>query len=252
MNTNRKRWLIDVGNSRLKCALLHAPGIRGEVFAVGHEQPNSIAELLRHMGPPGLKDEVWLASVASTERTAALTDALQDAGLYVQRIRTQPRCGKLRIAYPEPAQLGVDRFLALLAASERDDGPWLVVSAGSALTLDLLAVDGAHLGGMIAPMPSHMRQALARNFAQLDVPEGRVHDFADNTADAIATGAHTALLGAVEHSLRKARERLQATPTLLLGGGNAELLAGMDHSRILNVPALVLDGMTFYVRDSER
>lgn len=251
MKIHGKRWLIDLGNSRLKCAPLETHGIGAEVFAIGHEQPDLLVALLRFIGRAEADDQVWLASVASAERTAALTQALQDAGLSVHRVRTQAQCGKLRVAYPEPAQLGVDRFLALLAACERDDGPWLIVSAGSALTIDLLATDGAHQGGMIVPMPNHMRAALAQNFAQLDLPEGRAKDFANNTADAVATGARTAALGVVERALRKAREQLGATPTLLLCGGNAELIAAVDHPTIVTLPSLVLDGLAVYARDRE-
>ena len=252
MNTNRKRWLIDLGNSRLKCASLDAQGRSGEIFAIGHDQPNPVAALLLHLGQGAVDDEAWLASVASAERTTAVTQALQGAGRSAHRIQTQARHGRLRVAYPEPAQLGVDRFLALLAASERNDGPWLIVSAGSALTVDLLGVDGVHLGGMIAPMPGHMRAALAQHFAQLDLPEGQVQDFADNTADAIASGTRAAALGLLERALRKARERLGATPTLLLCGGGAEFLADVDHPQAVNLPSLVLDGMALFVRGMER
>jgi type III pantothenate kinase len=140
----------------------------------------------------------------------------------------------------------VDRFLALLAASGRDDGPWLLVSAGSALTVDLLQADGAHVGGLIAPMPDTMRAALASRFAVLDVPAGEVLDFAGDTADAIASGCAGAAIGLVERSLRQAAERLGTEPTLLLGGGAAGLFAGIAHPRVHAVPSLVLEGLAIY------
>jgi type III pantothenate kinase len=251
MNANRKRWLIDLGNSRLKCAALDAQGQRGEVLAISHGQPNPMTALLDHFGSAGAGAEAWLASVASVERTMTVIENLQEAGLQVRRIHTQARCGKLHIAYPEPARLGVDRFLAMLAACDRDDGPWLIVSAGSALTVDLLGADGGHVGGLIAPMPAHMRAALAQQFAQLDLPDGRACDFADDSADAIASGTQGAALGLVERALRKAQQRLGALPTLLVTGGGAEFLAGLEHPRTVILPSLVIDGMALYVRDAE-
>ena len=252
MKSIRKRWLIDLGNSRLKCALLDAQGRRGEILAIGHDQPNALPTLLQHVGTAGSNDELWLASVAADERTTALAAALQQHGLHVHHIRTQAGFGKLRIAYAEPSHLGVDRFLAMLAACERDDGPWLLVSAGSALTIDLLAEDGLHQGGSIAPMPARMRAALAAGFKQLDLAEGVASDFAADTADAIASGCRSATLGLVERSLRKARERLGAIPTLLVGGGGAALLADVEHAPVMYLPALVLDGMALYVHAQER
>jgi len=248
MTVLRTRWLLDLGNSRLKCARLDAQGRRGEIIAIGHEHPDGLASLLAQLGAARSTDEVWLASVASAARTAALEGALRSAGFEVRQVRTQPACGRLRIAYAQPQRLGVDRFLALLAASTRDDGPWLLVSAGSALTVDLLAADGEHIGGAIAPMPDSMRTALAQGFTQLDMAPGVATDFAVDTADAIASGCDGAAIGLVERSLRLARTRLGTTPTLLVAGGAAALLASIEHAPVFVLPALVLDGMAAFAR----
>jgi type III pantothenate kinase len=248
MTGKQRYWLIDLGNSRLKCAAADAQGRRGEMMAVAYDQPNALAELLKQI--PG-DEEVWLASVASPDRTSEITKILQNATRPVHRIRTRLLCGKLRVAYQEAAQLGVDRFLGLLAAADRNDGPWVIVSAGSALTIDLLGVDGVHLGGMIVPMPGHMREALAQNFSQLDVPPGKAVEFAANTADAIATGARTAVIGAVERALRRACERLGTKPTLLLSGGNRDLLGAVDYSPVVDAPTLILDGIALFARGKE-
>lgn len=252
MNANRKRWLIDLGNSRLKCASLDAHGERGSVSAISHAQPNPMSALLECIGQDRANGQAWLASVASVERTMAVTEALQEAGLQVFRIQSQASCGRLRIAYREPLRLGVDRFLAMLAASQRNDGPWLIVSAGTALTVDLLGSDGVHAGGLIAPMPTQMRAVLAQQIEQLDLPDGEALDFADNSADAIASGARAAGLGLVERSMRKARERFGATPTLLVTGGGAGFLAELDQSAMIQLPSLVIDGMASYVQGAER
>ena len=247
MSAAARAWLIDLGNSRLKCAALDALGQRGPVLAIGHEHGDSLLPLLAHIGMPDAGANVWLASVASAERSQALVAGLQAAGFRVHPISTAASCRKLRIAYPDPTRLGVDRFLALLAASERDDGPWLIVSAGSALTVDLLDADGRHLGGLIAPMPARMRAALAQQFAQLDVPDGQPRDFADNTADAIASGTQAALLGLVERASRLAGERLGVAPTLLVCGGAADTLDLLACARLVKLPWLVLDGMAAFV-----
>ena len=252
MSTAGRTWLIDLGNSRLKCAPLDAPGQRGPVIAIGHEHGDPLPPLLAHIGTPDTGAEVWLASVASAERSRALVQGLRAAGFGVHPIATVAICGKLRIAYADPTRLGVDRFLTLLAACERNDGPWLIVSAGSALTVDLLGSDGRHLGGMIAPMPIAMRVALAQQFTQLDVPEGQPRDFADNTADAIASGTQAALLGVVERAARLAGERLGVAPTVLVCGGAADRLDALECAPLVQLPWLVLDGMVAFVAGAGR
>lgn len=244
-----KHWLLDLGNTRLKMAPLRK-GARGDVTALAHGDEEFEVALRAHFDAHD-GDEAWLASVAPLDTTSHLRSMLQDLGIEVQRVHTRATLGRLKVAYNEPSRLGVDRFLALLAASERDDGPWLIASAGSALTVDLLDADGKHRGGLIAPMPAQMRAALATRFAQLDVPEGAALDFACDTADAIASGARAAALGLLEHSWKRACALLGAEPTVLLSGGNAELLLQAEVPRAQAAPSLVLDGLARYVKEAK-
>ena len=244
-----KRWLLDLGNTRLKMAPLHK-GARGELVAFPHVDDDFEVALRAHFDAHD-GDEAWLASVAPVETTSHLKSVLQDLGMEVQRVHTRAQMGKLKIAYAEPSRLGVDRFLALLAASERDDGPWLLASAGSALTIDVLDASGQHRGGVIAPMPAQMRSALATRFSQLDVPEGAAADFGCDTADAVASGARAAALGLLEHSHRRACALLGTNPTVLVGGGHAELLLQAEVPGAQAAPGLVLDGLARYVRDAK-
>jgi type III pantothenate kinase len=243
-----KRWLLDLGNTRLKMAPLHK-GARGELTALPHGDDDFEVALRAHFDAHD-GDEAWLASVAPPDTTSHLRALMQDLGIEVQRVHSRAAMGRLKVAYAEPARLGVDRFLALLAASERDDGPWLLASAGSALTLDLLGKDGVHVGGLIAPMPAQMRSALATRFAQLDLPEGKAQDFACDTADAIASGARAAALGVLEHGWNRAREKLGCEPAVLVSGGSVDLLLQADVPGMQAMPSLVLDGLARYVKEA--
>lgn len=234
-------WLIDLGNSRLKCAPLQADGRAGSVRAFDHG--DGLATALAVLGEAAPGDRAWLASVAADGLTAALATALQARGFALRNVRALPRWRRLRIAYAAPERLGVDRFLALLAASERDDGPHLLVSVGSALTVDLLARDGRHHGGLIAATPAHVRRSLAAAFPVLDVAMGDCLDFAGDTADAVASGAQAMALGLVERCLRKAHARLGESPTVLLTGGGADAMQGLEGARVVAAPGLVLDGL---------
>ncbi|CAN5329975.1 type III pantothenate kinase [soil metagenome] len=252
-------WLLDLGNTRLKLAPLAAldvardvardvashPIAPADVQAIAH--PDIAAFLASH---PAIArgDRAWLASVASEPVTASLVLLLESQGIEVVRVRTQPQQGRLRIAYADADALGVDRFLALLAASGRDDGPWVLVSAGSALTADVLAADGQHLGGVIAPSASHARAALAERFPALDVPMGRAEALGTTTADAIAAGVAHAACGLVERVLHVARQQWGSEPLVLLSGGAAGLLTGVTAPRLEVAPALVLEGLAAYAR----
>ena len=236
-------WLFDLGNSRLKCAPLDAGINPGAVREIGHDG-NAFDRAIGQL-PSGF-DTAYVASVASPALTVALLDALTACCTRITRVRTQRQCAGVRIAYADPQRLGVDRLLALVAAHARAAQPWLVVGVGTALTIDLLAADGRHHGGRIAPSPTLMRDALHQRAPQLPPTGGRCVAFADDTADALASGCEGAAIALIADSRERAARALGAPPRLLLhGGGSAALSPQLPDAA--SAPALVLEGLARWV-----
>jgi type III pantothenate kinase len=238
-------WLIDLGNTRLKWARADALE-HGDTRAIAHDGTVDAGLLAAAFAAIQPGDHAWIASVASPVLTAAVEAALHRSGATVMRATTRPACAGVRIAYADPSRLGVDRFLALLAAHAHGQGAWLIVGVGTALTIDLLGADGVHHGGLIAPSPTLMREALAQRAPHLPVDGGEVVDFANDTTDALASGAILSARALVARSLRAARRHLDETPTLLIAGGGAQVLCDGWRVRAERVPDLVLRGLRVY------
>ncbi len=236
-------WLFDLGNTRLKWARADALAADGaKVRAHDAASPEAACADVR------AGDRAWIASVATPERTQALEAALAARGAIVARAATRKRCAGVTIAYANPERLGVDRYLALLAAHARGRCDWLVAGVGTALTIDLLDADGRHHGGLIAPSPTLMREALTARAAHLPVAGGAIVDFADDTDDALASGAIGAARALIAQSLRAARQRLDANPALLVTGGGADALCEGWRRHAQRVPDLVLRGLRIHAR----
>ncbi len=82
-----------------------------------------------------------------------------EAGVILELAGSDLEC-PLQLAYPDPSQLGVDRWVGAVAAHERY-GTAVVVDCGTALTVNLVTADGVFHGGAIAPGPHTMAHALA-------------------------------------------------------------------------------------------
>lgn len=232
-------WLFDLGNSRLKCAPLEE-GRAGTVVAIPHDG-HRFADGWEQALPPRC-DRACIASVGPPPLLEQLRMRLFERDAKVERAYPETECRGVRIAYAEPSRMGVDRFLALLAAHAQGEGDALVVAVGTALTLDLLARDGRHLGGRIAPSPQLMREALNARAPHLPVAGGEYAEFAADSPDALASGCEGAALALVERSLAEAERLLGSRPRLLVhGGGAPALLPGLPVSR--HLPSLVLDGL---------
>lgn len=245
MNT----WLLDLGNSRLKLAPLH-DGIAdespvGDVIAIGHDGARFEPGWRQRL--PQSFDVACVAAVAPSALTVQLLDALTAHCGRIAIARTQPALAGVRIAYAQPYRLGVDRFLALLAARARSARSTLVVGVGTALTVDLLDADGVHRGGRIAASPALMRAALHARAAVLPAEGGDYAAFANDTPDALASGCEGAALGLVAHSMDAAAQLLGRAPALLLHGGGAPALLPRLPAAT-HAPTLVLEGLARWAR----
>ena len=131
MGVRGSNWLIDLGNTRLKWAHGDDQTMR-DVHALSHVEGGAIdAQLDDAFAEMPGGATAWLASVAGDALTADVIAALERRAVRVRRVRTQADFAGVRIAYAEPARLGVDRFLALIAAHARGHKPWLIASVGT-------------------------------------------------------------------------------------------------------------------------
>jgi len=151
------------------------------------------------------------------------------------------RCG-VKNGYEQPERLGPDRWAALIAARAVHNGPCLVVNAGTATTVDMLAGDGRFLGGAILPGVELMRFVLHEHTGRLPIEEGRLRDAPRNTLDAIETGCRHAQAGAVERLYRVFRDMASAPLCIVAGGAGHSLVDQLTMPRRY-IENLVLDGL---------
>jgi len=156
------------------------------------------------------------------------------------------QCG-VRNGYEQPAQLGSDRWAALIAAWQHEQAACLVVNCGTATTIDALSSTGEFLGGLILPGLDMMRHSLAAGTAQLGADEGCWREFPRNTRDAIASGAIQATVGAIlrQHALLGA-----PGARCLLSGGAADSVQHRLGLPLLRVDNLVLQGLHIIGQES--
>ena len=219
------RLLLDLGNTRLKWALQEQPsGWLARGATEWHEDMIAALEAAWTGLPRTVA--VVAASVVDAGREAQVATATERlfAGAPTW-VRTPASACGVRNAYAEPQRLGVDRFLAMVAAYADGHAPCVLAGAGTALTLDALAADGRHLGGLIAPGVQLMQQSLLDATARVR-PErpGRILELTDNTADAMTSGCWHAAAALIERFAARMAPRLGGTQTLILDGGDAERL----------------------------
>ena len=167
-----------------------------------------------------------------------------------------PALGGVSCGYRQPEQLGIDRWLASVAAWRQARTATVVVGAGTAITVDFVAADGRHRGGYIAPGLALLAAALRRGTADAGIRDAAAPPGEDaprrngapsalpvgtpgrSTTEAVASGVATMLAGFVEAAVAGAAEA-----EVFLTGGDAPALAAVWHRPLRQVPTLVLDGL---------
>ena len=248
------KLLVDVGNSRLKWAWLDRGELRdpGGVSHRGEVPRRTIAELSAAGRRPS---QVLVASVVAPALTAAIADGLaQELGAPARIAETEAAAAGVWNGYLDPRQLGVDRWLAMLAAFARYRTAVCIVDAGTALTVDAVAPDGRHLGGLIVPGPGLMRGALLQQTGGIssaadllgNTQAGRdlAGDFWGRDIEAcIRLGSRRAIACLVETCMKALARPDQPAGVLVLTGGDAPALLGALSIPAEHRPLLVLEGL---------
>lgn len=231
---------IDIGNSSIKVGLFEGSD-RVRTGVLGRDSNTTLGEFLG-------SDAVERTGIASVvpARTASMTSALQARGIEPPVVVSASLRLPFEVAYETPATLGADRIAASAGARFLlpDADPLVIIDAGSAVTVDVIA-EGRYLGGAISPGPELLHRCLATGTAQLPDLAADLSGPAigRSTNASIRSGIASAFVEGTRGLLDRIRSELGRDPTLLACGGWAEIL-GSTIPEIHRVePHLVLHGI---------
>ena len=105
------------------------------------------------------------------------------------------QAGGVMNAYDDIDQLGVDRWLTIIAAWNRYRSAVCIVDCGTALTLDVVSASGQHAGGFIVPGLTLMGDVLNRQTQQINasLDQKLSLELGRNTRECISNGAVMAI-----------------------------------------------------------
>jgi type III pantothenate kinase len=210
--------------------------------------------------------DMWLDELAIGDSAQCLVSSVHERaakqlGERLQRRRRTPvvllerRHLPIEVRTATPDRVGVDRLLGALAVNRlrSADAPAISVDMGTAVTVNLIAADGAFEGGAILPGPGTALQALHEATASLplltaaDLPV-EPPAVGKSTEEALAAGAVWGALGAIRELVARMGRQCDRTPELFLTGGGSQQFAPLialtpGDRPARHVPHLVLAGI---------
>jgi type III pantothenate kinase len=241
------RIVADLGNTRLKCAEVRPDGSLGPAIALPIDEPGAWPEALDRLAP-GAAETSWAISTVNPPLAGRLSAWLEGRG--VSGIRWFRSAANVRVPHEldRPDTAGADRALAVLAARSLNPPgrPGLVVSCGTALTVERISPAGVWQGGAIAPGLGLSARALHQGTAQLPLIDvaGPPPPLGRSTTPALAAGVFWGTVGAARELIGRQSAGLTPSPYLVWTGGDAPMLAPwVDGGEPRIVPDLVLIGV---------
>lgn len=152
--------------------------------------------------------------------------------------------------------VGADRAVAAIAAQALESGEKIVISFGTATTIDHVGAEGAYHGGIIAPGINLSLEALVGNTAQL--PRIAIEAPADDsvigrtTQQQMLIGIYWGYVSLIQGLLARMKAEIGRPVTVIATGGLA-ILFGQDRDIFDRIePDLTLRGLALLYKNREK
>lgn len=147
--------------------------------------------------------------------------------------------------YINPREVGVDRLVNAVAATEKYGAPLIIVDIGTAITFDCIDKDGAYVGGAIFPGIKIAMEALfmkASKLPRVDIVRTE-KAIGRTTVHSMQSGAVRGYVGALTGIILDMKRELEGEACVIATGGMGRMMA--EHCTLINEvePNLTLEGL---------
>lgn len=239
-NTRAKYCVADMKENTTLNRLSPISAIDNELICTDWLEQN-----FNHIG------QIFIASVKHNAIQVEIESWANNQKLPVINISTEKERFGLINSYDDVSKMGVDRWLAMVGAVDQYPNKTLiVVDAGTATTLELVANNGRHVGGWILPgiqtMLDGLLGATEKVAAQATVPNKL--RLGNNTNECVNQALWAATLGLIDRAKQLAAKQGLNVDHIIITGGNGERLSQLFEDNCEYIPTLIFNGLQCYSR----
>ena len=243
--------LIDIGNSRIKWCL--HDNISNKFCSAGAmlNAESGLQELFfEHWDHLTCPDRVLVSNVSGRDVSENLDAWIKKVWrLETEYVKTEAFCHGVSNAYPDYYKLGVDRWMAIIAAWDRfhsNNEAICVVDCGTATTIDGISESGQHLGGFIIPGYTIMQEILINKTSNINTIKkiSPSINFSNTTEQGVNSGCYLAIIALIDRIVASMKNDYGERIRCIITGGNAELVVKQFAEEFEYEPNLVLHGLS--------
>ena len=151
----------------------------------------------------------------------------------------------LKMAYPNPKEIGADRIVNAVGAIEAYGAPLIIIDFGTATTFCYIDETASYVGGAILPGIRLSLEALYEKAAKLPKVEINhpKHTIGQSTVEAMQSGLYFGYVGQVDAMVKRFKQEGSSEATVIATGGLSHLIAGESETIDVVDPMLTLKGL---------
>lgn len=236
--------LIDIGNTRTKYTLVKNKNSRFNNIVAVENEAFDTDYIIKLCSVDNKVSQIVVACVANQAIIDVVIDCCTELDISFTQVKSEIATNLVTSGYDKPEQLGVDRWLGIIAGQKLfPQKNVLIIDAGTATTIDLLDSMGKHLGGWIFAGISLLFTSLLGNTEDVcaDIKDEASLSFGFNTSDNVNNACWAATIGLITQAIVQAKIAIDELDKIIITGGNGKIL----HS-ITDIETVFVEDLLFY------
>ncbi len=241
--------VADIGNSQIKIAIDRKDSIsKAKSFRlIDFVSVKKYLKSLKYDDKPDL----FYSSVLGTSYDKKLIKILNPYFGKIKRFKSTRMLLSTTNSYKKASSLGSDRWAQIVAANNIFKNDCMVVSCGSAISVDCVTKDGVHKGGILMSGAERYINCFSdiHNLKNIKLTKTKKNNLLQtNTAQQVSMGYRIMVSAAVHNVYEKFKKNKNTRPTIIVSGSYARQIASYIKINSLVEPFFVLKSLAYIKR----
>ena len=241
--------VADIGNSQIKIAIERKNGI-SRVKAFRSDDFKNIRKYLKALDYER-KPYLFYSSVLGTNYDKKLIKVLRSFFEKITAFKPTRSLLSTTNSYKKASSLGSDRWAQIVAAKSIFKKDCVIVSCGSAVSIDCVTKNGTHKGGLLMSGAERYINCFSdiHNLKNIKLTQTKKNTLLQtDTAEQIKVGYLTMISASVHKVYEEFKKNTKSKPTIIVSGSYARQIASCIEINTLVEPFFVLKSLAFIKR----
>tara|TARA_Y100001958_G_C21020566_1_gene397265 strand:+ start:16 stop:756 length:741 start_codon:yes stop_codon:yes gene_type:complete len=239
----------DIGNSQLKIAIEK----NNDISRVKAFQLNDFISIKKYSKSLGGKDkpDLFYSSVLDRNYDKSLINNLKSYFVKIIRFKSTRSLLKTTNSYKKAIDLGSDRWAQIVAARNIFKKDCIIISCGSAISIDCVTRSGIHKGGMLMSGAERYVNCFSdiHNLKHIKLTQSKRNNLLQtNTVQQINIGYQTMVSASIHRVYENFKKDISAKPAVIISGSYSKQIAGYIKIDSIVEPSFVLKSLAFIKR----